>query len=81
MKNVCDKINTVIDGYLENNKEFFAKFNEEHPTLSIIFAPLQGGVALGDTALKFAKDMTFGLGSDVLGMLSYKHRRLILWSW
>ena len=37
MKDVCDNINTFIDGHLEDNKEFFAKFNEEHPILSIIF--------------------------------------------
>ena len=24
MKDVCDNINTFIDGYLENNEEFFA---------------------------------------------------------
>ena len=77
MKDVCDNINTFIDGHLEDNKEFFAKFNEEHPILSIIFIGHQWKSALGDATLKFAKDMTFGLGSDVLGMLSYEYHGLL----
>ena len=70
MKDVCDNINTFIDGYLRQNQEFIAEFNEEYPELSILFKPVQGLMGINDGVLKFAKEMTFGLGSDVLGMLS-----------
>ena len=77
MKDVCDNINTFIDGYLIQNKELIAEFNEKYPELSILFKPVQGLMGINDGVLKFAKEMTFGLGSDVLGMLSYEYHGLL----
>ena len=62
---------------LLDNEEFIAEFNEEYPELSILFKPVQGLMGISDGVLKFAKDMTFGLGSDVLGMLSYEYKGLV----
>ena len=77
MKDVCDNINTFIDGYLIQNKELIAEFNEKYPELSILFKPVQGLMGINDGVLKFAKEMTFGLGSDVLGMLSNEYKGLL----
>ena len=77
MKDVCDNINTFIDGYLIQNKELIAEFNEKYPELSILFKPVQGLMGVSDGVLKFAKEMTFGLGSDVLGMLSSEYHGLL----
>ena len=77
MKDVCDNINTSIEGYLENNKELMAEFNEKCPEKSILFTSLQRLMGMSDGALNFVREMTFGLGSDVLGMLSYEYHGLL----
>ena len=77
VKDICDNINTCIDGYIESHEEFFEEFNEEHPILSVICFPLQQLVAVRDVTLNFLKEMTFELVSNIFGMLSYEYHGLI----
>ena len=77
VKDICDNINTCIDGYIESHEEFFEEFNEEHPILSVICFPLQQLVAVRDVTLNFLKEMTFELVSNIFGMLSYEYHGLV----
>ena len=77
VKDICDNINTCIDGYIKSHEEFFEEFNEEHPILSVICFPLQQLVAVRDVTLNFLKEMTFELVSSIFGMLSYEYHGLI----
>ena len=77
VKDICDNINTCIDGYIKSHEEFFEEFNEEHPILSVICFPLQQLVAVRDVTLNFLKEMTFELVSSIFGMLSYEYHGLV----
>ncbi|WP_207706284.1 hypothetical protein, partial [Clostridium sp. HBUAS56017] len=58
--------------YFEKKKEFFAEFNKDYPILSKLFLPFQIIEGIDDGILKFVKDMTIGLVSDIFGFLKYE---------
>ncbi|MBD7912080.1 hypothetical protein [Clostridium cibarium] len=63
---ILENINDKVETYLKSASDIIAEFNEEHPTLSILFSPIEEMIGRLNGVIKFIKNMTVGLISTVL---------------